>query len=330
MTTSAVPDPEPIIRTACGFMAAKHLYAANELGLFECLADGPADLDTLAARTGLTPRAARISADAMVALGLLDHDAQGYRNTPATQFYLAGKTPADLRPFLRFWDRLSYRTWEGLAQALSKGPSSQITELDEEDQRIASAGIQAITTGAALALAQGDELSGRDRLLDIGGGTGFWSMAVVGAQPQLSATVAELPMVAAIARESVAAAGLADRVAVVSVDARTDPLPAGHDACLLANVIHYFSPEENRALLTRVRDVVEHGALLLVADFWTDPTHTQPLMAALMAGEFAVNLHHGDVYSVDEARAWLEATGWRFTGHRVLAGPLSVVTAEAA
>ena len=66
------PDPEPIMRAASGFMAAKHLFAASEADLFAALADGPADAGTLAERTGLTPHGARISANAMVALGLLE------------------------------------------------------------------------------------------------------------------------------------------------------------------------------------------------------------------------------------------------------------------
>ncbi|WP_037606437.1 methyltransferase [Streptacidiphilus rugosus] len=327
--TAVAPDPEPVLRLATGFMAAEHLFAANELGLFEALADGPADLQTLAARTGLTPRAARISADAMVALGLLLHEKDGYRNSPAAQFYLAGTTPADMRPFLRFWDRISYPAWSGLADALSKGPAEQITELDEESQRIASAGIEAITMGTALALAESDALTGHERLLDVGGGTAFWSMTLVRGRPQLRATVVELPTVAVIARERVAAAGLGERVTVVDADAMTAPLPTGHDAALVANLVHYFSPQENRTLLSRIRAAVPPGAALLLADFWTDPTHTEPLMAALMAGEFAVHLRNGDVYSVDEARAWLDGTGWRFTGHEQLGGPISLVTAEA-
>ncbi|MGI9032366.1 MAG: methyltransferase family protein [Acidimicrobiales bacterium] len=66
-----------------------------------------------------------------------------------------------------------------------------------------------------------------------------------------------------------------------------------------------------------------------LADFWTDPTHTEPLHAALMAGEFAVHMRHGDVYSVEEVRGWLAETGWRFDRHAGLAGPQSVVVAEA-
>lgn len=65
-------------------MAAKHLFAASVLGLFRSLADNTATLDALDAldaRTGLTPRAARISADAMVALGLFERDGDTYRNS---------------------------------------------------------------------------------------------------------------------------------------------------------------------------------------------------------------------------------------------------------
>jgi hypothetical protein len=48
-----------------------------------------------------------------------------------------------------------------------------------------------------------------------------------------------------------------------------------------------------------------------------------------MAGEFAVHLRNGDVYSVDEGREWLRTTGWQFVEHIPLAGPQSVVVAEA-
>jgi len=49
-----------------------------------------------------------------------------------------------------------------------------------------------------------------------------------------------------------------------------------------------------------------------------------------MAGEFAIHINDGDVYSFEEAAAWLSATGSTYTGHAPLAGPISLVTAEAA
>jgi SAM-dependent methyltransferase len=321
--------PEPIMRIASGFMAAKHLFAASQLGLFEALAESPATLEALSARTGLTPRAARISADAMVALGLLERHGDIYRNGETAAAFLAGRTPADLRPFLRFWDRISYPTWAKLADALGKGPSKEIFDLDPKLQEVATAGIEAILAGPANALAAGHHFQRHRRLLDVGGGTGSWSIAAARRHPGLGATVFELPIVAEVARRRIAEAGLADRIDVKVGDVLKDALPVDYDVFLMANLIHYWSPEQNRALLKSVRAAATPGARLLLADFWTNPTHTEPLMAALMAGEFAAHLKDGDVYSVEEIGQWLPNAGWRFVEHAPLAAPVSVVVAEA-
>jgi hypothetical protein len=283
------PSPATIMELASGFMAAKHLFAANELGLFEALADAPATLDALAARTGLTRRAARISADAMVALGLLEVRDGTYRNGTAAERFLAGPGPDDLRPFLRFWDKISYPAWTRLAEALASGPPQEIFELDDELQQVASAGIEAILAGPAAALPQVFGFGSHRRLLDIGGGTGSWSIAIAQRHQHVTGAVLELPTAVELARGRVAAAGLG-----------------------------------------RVRRAAQPGSVLLLADFWTNPAHTEPLQAALMAGEFAAHIRTGDVYSVEEVRGWLDQTGWRFTGHRPLAGPQSLIVAQAA
>ncbi|MGI9119363.1 MAG: methyltransferase [Acidimicrobiales bacterium] len=152
---------------------------------------------------------------------------------------------------------------------------------------MASAGIEAILAGPASALPRAVDLSAHRRLLDVGGGTGSWSIAPARAYPNLHSTVVDLPVVVGMARERVAAAALGDRVDVVAGDAMAGELPSGHDAFLLANFVHYWSPEENRALLARLRRTATPGARLLLADFWTDATHTQPVHAALMAGEWS-------------------------------------------
>ncbi len=322
-------DPEPIMRLATGFMAAKHLFAANELGLFEALAEAPAAIDALAARTGLTRRAARISADAMVALGLLERSGDTYRNSDVAATFLAGGPGPDLRPLLRFWDKLSYPAWNELADALGRGPSREIFDVDEERQEIASAGIEAALAAPSAALPRVYDFSGHRRLLDVGGGTGSWTIAVARRYPRLEATVFELPAVATVARRRLTDAVLDSRVRVVAGDALADEIPAGHDVFLVANVVHYWSPENNVALLSRIRSAAEEGGRLLLADCWTDPTHTQPVQAALLAGEFAVHLREGDVYSVEEAQDWLPRAGWRFVEHTPLVGFQSLIVAEA-
>jgi len=170
-------------------------------------------------------------------------------------------------------------------------------------------------------LAQAFDFSAHRRLLDVGGGTGSWSIAVAERYPHLHATIFELPTVAEFAERRIAAEGLAARIDVVAGDALSDPLPSGYDVFLLANLVHHWSPETNLHQLRQVRSAAEKGARLLLADFWTDPTHTQPLHAALMAGEFAVHLRDGDVYSAEEVRDWLPQAGWRFVEQSPLAAP---------
>ena len=303
--------------------------AACELGFFEVLASAPASVEELAARTGLTCRAARICADAMVAVGMLHREGDMYVNSKAAAAHLTPDSPTDLRPYIALLDRISYPAWVKLVDVLRHGPEARVTNLDPELQQLFSEGVEAVNVAPAAALAATSHFSTCHRLLDVGGGTGSWSIALVRAHPNLTATVFELPQVVAIASQRIAKEGLSDRIEVVGGDVHAADLPTDHDCCLVSNLIHYFSAEENRRLLANIRRAVDPGVRLFIADYWTDPTHAEPLLAAMMAGEYAVNIEHGDVYSLAEGLEWLEATRWQFLAHEPLVDAKSLLVAEA-
>ena len=119
------------------------------------------------------------------------------------------------------------------------------------------------------------------------------------------------------------------RIRIVEGDFFRDPIPKGHDAIIIANIIHCFPADLAQELLRRVADCVSVGARILLVDFWTNVTHTEPIFAALMAGEFLLTPGRGDVYSVEEAERWFGQIGWRQVEHRPLAGPASLLVAEA-
>src|SRR5262245_59406229 len=81
--------PESIVKIAMGFMAAKHLFVASEVGLFEALAVGPATIEELARRTNVPPRTIAIAAAAMVSLGLIEQDGELYQNGEPAAAFLA-------------------------------------------------------------------------------------------------------------------------------------------------------------------------------------------------------------------------------------------------
>jgi hypothetical protein len=322
--------PDPIMRIAMGFMAAKHLFVANEIGLFTGLAQGPATLHELAAICGIPPRTVGISADAMVSLGLLERDGDRYRNSDTAAAFLAGQPGADLRPALRFWNRISYPGWLALEDAVRAGAGqAKFGEFSAEEQQIFSAGVEAFSAATAASLAANYDFSRHRRLLDIGGGTGSFLLAVLRRHPALRGTLFELPGACEVARRRLAGEPEGVRIDVVEGDLVSDPLPPGHDVLLLANTVHVLSAAHNLDLLRKLRVQAAPGTHLLLVDLWMDYCHTQPPAAPLMSGEFLIISGEGQAYGEDDAEAWLRETGWRKAERQPLGGPHSVIVAEA-
>ncbi|HLE63478.1 MAG TPA: methyltransferase [Pyrinomonadaceae bacterium] len=324
-------SPEPILQIASGFLAAKHLFVAAEIGLFEKLAEGPLTLDELAQRTGLPRRTLRITTDAMTALGIVERQGDRYSNSPAATAFLSDTGGPDLRPFLRFWNRLSYPRWMRLEEAIRTdemifGESS----FSDQEQNLYSEGVEAVTAGTAHALAETYDFRRHQRLLDLGGGTASFLIPILSRFGNLQATLFDLPAVVSATRRRLAQTPQANHIRIVEGDFFRDPIPKGHDAVIIANIIHCFPADLAQELLRRVDDCVSVGARILLIDFWTNVTHTEPVFAALMAGEFLLTPGRGDVYSIEDAEGWFDQIGWRQVEHKPLAGPASLLVAEAA
>jgi len=234
--------PDAIMRIAMGFMASKHLFVASATGLFEALASGPATLDELAAICGVPRRTLGISVDAMVSLDLVERDGDRYCNSPAAATFLAGAAGPDLRPMLRFWDHISYGLWANLEGAVRAGEGQrQFHHFTEEQQQIFSAGVEAFSAGAAAALAANYDFSRHRRVLDVGGGTGSFLIAILRRHPALHGTLFELPGACAVARRRLAGVPEGPRVTIVEGEFFKDALPGGHDVLIVANTAHVLS-----------------------------------------------------------------------------------------
>jgi hypothetical protein len=231
----------------------------------------------------------------------------------------------------RLWREVIFPQWAGLGRALREDTATFLPdELSAEQRRLLVEGIAFLTTAAAESLAKRYPFGRHRRVLDLGGGAGPFLLAALRRHKKLEGTLFELPVVADLARGSLAGDPVGRAALVVEGNFFEDPIPPGHDAIILANVAHLFSPSRNLALLRRIRAASAPGARLLLADFWTDPTRTIPPLAALMAGVFQTITGEGDVYSAEELGRWLAASGWRAIERMPLDGALSVVVAEAA
>jgi SAM-dependent methyltransferase len=178
----------------------------------------------------------------------------------------------------------------------------------------------------AQAVANSVDLSERDRLLDVAGGSGIYACSLVMHYPALSATVFEKPPVDAIARRAIADRGCANRVDVVAGDMLADPLPASADVHLYSNVLHDWDVPVVRQLLDKSFAALRAGGVLLIHDAFLNAAKNGPLHVA----EYSVLLMHsteGRCYSTREMEEYLTGAGFRDVTYRDTAAARGVMTA---
>jgi tRNA1(Val) A37 N6-methylase TrmN6 len=95
----------------------------------------------------------------------------------------------------------------------------------EEEQRLYSAGVEAVTAGTAQALAMKYDFVPHRRLLDLGGGTGSFLLPILARYPTLECTLYDLPQVAAATRQRMASDPVGARIQVIAGDFFKDSIP---------------------------------------------------------------------------------------------------------
>lgn len=318
------PSPHAIFAIGSGFMGAQLLLCAVDLDVFAALGLEGRSLAELAQEVGAAEHVLRLVLDGLVALEVLVKEEDIYKNTALTAAYLSGAPGEDLRPFLRHWHRQGYLAWSHLGDAL-RGRAVETGW--QEGWLEASA---AIAPEAARPLASSPELDGCRRVLVAFDPSGAVLSALLHAHPETHATLAESPAVHASLRERFEREGLAGRVTLLAVDPLRGPFTSGHDAAVMVHAMHWQSPERNEALLAELAQSVEPNAPLLLVDHWLNATRTQPSYAAVSSAELLLATGEGRNYGVDEAQAWLDATGFALQGHRRLVGPTRLIVARRA
>ncbi|MFF9349325.1 methyltransferase dimerization domain-containing protein [Streptomyces sp. NPDC014734] len=324
---SAQATPDRIIEIATGYMGAKQLFAAARTGIFRALAEGERDVAELASATGVSERMARILADAMNGLGLLERRDGRYRLAPDATAYLTGDGDLDLHPFLGFLNEISYGHWLQFDTTVDTTSPGDL-RMDDARWQTFMAGVMRYNALHAAMLARSFDFGPYRDLLDLGGLSPDFAIAALKANPGLSARFVFDPASTDAMAEALDAAGVADRARIEAAPTDTARPGGDHDLVMVNHVIHRFTAEQNRAILAAARAAAAPGATLLLLDFLLDDDERQRAVDALHAGEYFV-IDGTVVYPASEVEEWLEAAHWRPREVLALPGSPRVVVAEA-
>jgi ubiquinone/menaquinone biosynthesis C-methylase UbiE len=280
---TAVTDVRDISQIAYGFMASKALFAALNLELFSRLSHCAKPLELLAHETGMASNRLLTLLTACVTLGLLERTGDGYTNAPASEDYLVRKAPMYFGDYYRFQiDRQVYPAFQHLDAAL-RGQRVDFYALmaNAEEAEHFSRAQHSGSLGPAHVLARLVDLAACDTLLDVGGGTGAFSIGLCRRYPTLTATILDFPNIRPLADRLIEEADLADRITYRSGNALMTDWPERQDAILMSYLLSAVAEANATELLRRAFRSLAPGGTLIVHDFMVDDHRTGPTAGAL-------------------------------------------------
>ncbi|MCX7367134.1 MAG: methyltransferase [Alphaproteobacteria bacterium] len=284
-----IEDVREISALTYGFIASKALFAAVELDLFTRIARGADTLPAITEATGVAANRARTLLTTLKTVGLITEKDGRFANAPATASYLVAGAPGDFRDYIRvvnggfLYEGLRHldKSMRGEPVFPDKGCYEGIVYSEGGVGGPAFSSAQhAGSLGPARLMARRVDLTGATSFLDVGGGSGAYTLAFLKQNPELRATILDFPETVATARHYAAAAGLGDRVAHVEGNALTTAWPGEQDAVLMSYVWSAVGGNDISTLARRAFAALRPGGLVLVHDFMVDDSHEGPDFAA--------------------------------------------------
>ena len=295
---------QSLMQASRAFQESRVLLTALELDVFSALGKG-ATAAELSLKLGTDSRATEMLLNALAAVGALLKRDGAFRCTDESK--ALGPARMGLLHTVHLWE-----TWSTLTECVKSGKAVATRGPESFPEARTRAFIAAMHARARDNAEQTVRLAGiRDaqRMLDVGGGSGAYSIAFSKACPALHAEILDLGAVVPLAEDYIREAGLQSRVRLRPGDMRTADFGEGFDLVLLSAVCHMWGEDDNRILIKRCAQALIPGGHLVIREFILDEDRTTPTFAAIFAINMLVGTEHGNSYTEGEYRTWMTEAG---------------------
>ncbi|MBO9576729.1 MAG: methyltransferase [Sphingobium sp.] len=311
------------------------MLAADEISLFDKLADGPLSVQDAATVCNVNPRALGIISGLLCALGFLNRRDGRLGLTVTSRNYLVKSSNFYWGALLGFWrDRLP--AYDQFIEALA--PDAQHKGGDHAkgweagniplEQAIGIAAfMHAHSCAPAIGAAKSGAYKGVKRLLDVGAGSGVFSVAAAQVWPELRATVMDLDTMCQAAKKYIDEGEVADRVDTAAVDMFREPWPTGYDALFFSNIFHDWNDEVCVDLAKKAFDVLPSGGRIFLHEQLMNDNLDGPAVTASFSVLMLIGTQ-GKQYSLQEFEAILGKAGFVDVEATATCGYYSLVSAR--
>ncbi len=314
-TTITEVTPNRISEIGWAFTQTRVLVAGVQLGVFDHIASGSHNAEQIAAQAKASLRGMRMLLDALAALGLLVKEGSSYRLSPESAKYLVHDSPTYIGSTWES-DSLSH-AWNQLTEVVHTGmPVWRVNEAQQGQSYFVSLIKRLHITNRAAACRLADLIlserhGGGLKVLDVGCGSGVWSISLAERDETIRVTAQDFPEVLETTRQYTVKHGVERQFDYLPGDLNEVELGADHfDLVLLGNIVHSEGERSSRAFFKRIVKALKANGQLIIIDMIPNDDRTGPLFPLLFGINMLVNTKEGGVYTFQEYQEWLTEAGF--------------------
>lgn len=293
---------------ARGHWIRRALAVSIELDFYSRIKKGINTAERMAEDLGTEVRGVERLLNACVALGFLKKGNGVYENTSLSERYLVKESPDYFGDSVIMNDSRAKR-WDLLKESILKGSPPERKPVDFENPVFTKAmhnnGVQ-----SARLLGEKFDFSNYKNLLDLGGGSGVFSIELTNKYKNLKAMIFELPGVCKTAEEYIDRLGDSSRIKTFAGDFLKDKLQKGFDVVLISQIFHSYSDEDCKSILKKVYDVLPEKGIVIINEFLLNPDKISPVFPVLFSLNMFMNSKGGSAYTREEIEGWLKKSGF--------------------
>jgi 3-hydroxy-5-methyl-1-naphthoate 3-O-methyltransferase len=316
-TTPQAPiTPERIMQFAWGYVPTLVIEAGVKHRVFDTLESGPKTVQQIHEATGASVRGLSAILNALVGIKLLDKTDSHYSLTPESETFLVSTKPGYYGGMISHTSTQLLPSFLQLNEIVATGkPAKSVNQQNGGAEFFEQFVADLFPLGypAAQTLAQHLNLGSSEqsvKVLDLGAGSGVWSIALAQSAPNVHVTVVDWPGVLNTTKAIVSRFGLSDRYEFVAGDLLEAPFGTGYSAATIEHILHSEGEQRSRQLLARTLEALAPGGTIAIAEFLVDADRSGPPGGLFFAVNMLVNTDMGDTYCFEEISQWLQDAGF--------------------
>ena len=303
-------NPGQILEISGNYWKTFTLQAGVKLDIFTAIGNNQLTSEEIALKLNADTRGLTMLLNALTAMKLMKKADDKYSNTPAGTSFLSKKSSRYIGHIIMHHHHL-VDSWHHLDQAVKTGNPVQTRPSfgDAEQRESFLMGMFNIAMNLAPKLVKELNLSDRQHLLDLGGGPGTYAIHFCLNNPQLKATVYDLPTTRPYAIKTIEKFGLTERIDFMEGNYVEESIKGTYDVAWLSHILHSEGPDDCQRIIRKTVSVLKPGGMIIIHDFILNNTMDSPLFPAIFSLNMLLNTPLGQSYSEQQITDMLAQEG---------------------